>query len=427
VAVWREGIEGHPAYQALVEAEAILDGVETPSDEEELASVNRGRIVVSAVRAALGAIDQQLIPEDLISEISDSASQIRDSSRAFASSGDATHLAPLQTHLDIVLRELTLGAFARPEVVDSLRDSLVRYRQAAGQLVRNLETEVDAASAKAAAADATLAALDERISQAAEIAGSEILAKLAPLETRTAELSDRIVAEGTKVDSLIATSTKEFDDARTEWDRQHLALVEQHKVYAVDAVAESNREAATQRQAIQTAADRVLNALKEQELEARKLVSTIGAIAITGGFGEYAHQQKRRADIWSVLTVASLLTAFLPGAIYLLRVTFGDQAPVDLERFIERIAVGTPLYAIAAYAAVQSARSRDNERRARTMELELAAVGPYLARLSDKDRNAMLLQLTPRYFGQALGSKVGETGLAMGEAVKRIEDASKAP
>lgn len=128
---------------------------------------------------------------------------------------------------------------------------------------------------------------------------------------------------------------------------------------------------------------------------------------------------------WSVVTIVSLVIATIPGAVYFLSITFGGQGAVDIERFLERVITGTPLYVIAGYAAIQGARARENERKARAKDLELAAVGPYLASLEDAQRNAMTMVLAPRYFGESSSGPVGNEGIAAGEIIKAIEDAGK--
>ena len=183
--------------------------------------------------------------------------------------------------------------------------------------------------------------------------------------------------------------------------------------------------AEAQRGEIRDEADGIMASLRDQESDARNVVSSIGALGITGGFGEYAHQQKRRADIWNIVTIVSLVIASLPGAVYFVSINIGIQQPVDLERFLERILTGGPLYVIAGYAAIQGARSRENERWARAKELELAAIGPYLARLDHEQRTRVLVEMAPRYFGQTTSARSGSEGIATATVVKALEDARK--
>ena len=72
VAVWKDGVESHPVYQALTEAQATLDRV-VPPDGDQLTLVARARAVVAAVRKALESADPQLIPDRLLDGIAANA------------------------------------------------------------------------------------------------------------------------------------------------------------------------------------------------------------------------------------------------------------------------------------------------------------------------------------------------------------------
>lgn len=425
MAVWSEGVEKHQAYQALTAAQATIDGIGALDNEEQLALLSRARAAVSSVRAALTAVDPQLLADVTLDRIAPWATQIRDSASAFSDSHDEAHLASMEANIALVLDQFGLGAFLSPDVVEVLRDNLTRYRRTGRQFVEDLESDVAATRATAEGVASRLAALDGQITAEVSKAGAEVTAKVAPIDARVSDLAASVAAEATKVTTLIANQTKAFDDAMAEQQRQFLEFMAARQERVTSAVTSATNAAKGQRTRIQGEAAQVLADLREQEQAARTVVSSIGALGITGGFGEYAHQQKRRADIWNVVTVLALIVASIPGAVYFITVNLGFQQPVDLERFLERILTGGPLYVIAGYAAIQAARSRDNERWARSKELELAAVGPYLALLSEGDRNAVLVELAPRYFGQTAVGTTGSEGIAAARWIQALEDSAK--
>lgn len=425
MAIWRDGIEGHPLFQALTAAQATIDGIAGVEDAEQLAFLSRVRAVVSSARAAISAADPQLVADATLDRIVPEANQIRDSAAAFTEGHDPAHLSAMDSNASTLLDELGLGAFLNPEVVDALRDNLTRYRRAGRQLVEDLESDVATARDQAATVTARLAALDATIAEEVSKVGAEVVAKIAPVDARVSELAEKLAVETARVSTLLTNQTKSFEDATAEQQAAFLKFMSEREERLNRAETTASNAAKSQRTQIQKSADEVLERLLAKEEEARKVVSSVGALGITGGFGEYAFQQKQRADRWNIATVVALVIATIPGAVYFLSVTLGGQQPVDLERFLERIVTGGPLYVIAGYAAIQGARSRDNERWARAKELELAAIGPYLALLSETERNAVLIELAPKYFGQPAGHKAGDEGIAAARIVKAVEDTGK--
>jgi uncharacterized protein YoxC len=425
VSVWSDGVEGHQTYQSLTAAQASIDGISGLEDIDQLALLSRARAAISAIRAALAAVDPQLLADATLDRIAPEANQIRDSAAAFSDGHDGAHLATMESNVASILNELGLGAFFSPGVVDALRDSLTRYRRAGRQFVEELESDVTTTRNQAKAVAARLASLDGQITEETAKVGTEVTAKIAPIDARVSDLAANVAAEATRVTTLIANQTKAFEDATAEEQRQFLEFMSAREETLNKAEAGATNAARAQRTRIQADADQVLADLRQQEQDARAVVSSIGALGITGGFGEYAHQQKRRADIWNVVTVLSLIVASIPGAVYFISVNLGIQQPVDLERFLERILTGGPLYVIAGYAAIQAARSRENERWARSKELELAAVGPYLALLTEGERNAVLVELAPKYFGLTAVGNPGNEGIAAARIIQAIEESAK--
>jgi hypothetical protein len=408
----------------MTAAEATLNGISEPTNEEEAASVGRAQAGVSAIRAALISASPQLVAQRTLDPVVNSAVQVRDSASAFSTTADPAHLVTLHDHLDVILAAMGMGAFFSPDVVDAMRDNLTRYRRAGRVLIAGAEADVERLEQKATKTNEALDALGVRIGEEVERVGADVVSRIAPFESRVNEVSTKLAAEGAKIDALVDSSSKNFQDSLTSWQSDHEKALEAAGSQTAEALKDVASKAESQRNGLKRSASDVIETLNDHERKAREVVSTIGAIAITGGFGEYAHQQRHRADIWSVVTILALVVASVPGIWYFLSVTFAGQQAVSLERFVERVLTGVPLYVIAGYAAVQGARARDNERRARAKELELAALGPYLANLEDpKQRDAAIVALANRYFGDLSAPTVGNEGISTSPVIKAVEEA----
>jgi hypothetical protein len=70
--------------------------------------------------------------------------------------------------------------------------------------------------------------------------------------------------------------------------------------------------------------------------------------------------------------------------------------------FAGRVLVAAACGILATYAARQSKRHLDVERRSRQIQLELASIDPYLASLPEEKRVEVKRLLAERFFGQTL-------------------------
>ncbi len=133
------------------------------------------------------------------------------------------------------------------------------------------------------------------------------------------------------------------------------------------------------------------------------LVDLVTTSTTSGGFGAEANRQKTEGDKWRSRAV---IFGLLATGVAVFAVIYAVSVEVKMSLVIAKIAVVVTLAGLAGYAAKQSAEHRGREVRARRLELELTAFGPFTEALRDeeKEREARVAFID-RIF-------VGEQGLA---------------
>lgn len=168
----------------------------------------------------------------------------------------------------------------------------------------------------------------------------------------------------------------------------------------------------------------MIASLEEQKAAALKLVNATGAIAYSGSYGGYAAQQGRAATRWAILTVIALVGLSLFGAWQVIELHGGA---IDLTQLALRLVVTVPAFALVAFAARESGKHRENERKARRLELELAAIDPYLALLDATKRDEIKAQVATRMFAQPDQLPLAEDGITpvVKELISLVKDLAK--
>jgi hypothetical protein len=121
---------------------------------------------------------------------------------------------------------------------------------------------------------------------------------------------------------------------------------------------------------------------------------------MSGGYLEFSNSEKRQADIWRYVSVGIgvLAVVALGWAVY---ITSHESSPawdVVSGRYLLALIIG----GLSTYAGTQSAEHRKRSVKARDLELKLAAIGPYLATIPERDRDQILEMFTFVFFSDIL-------------------------
>lgn len=145
-----------------------------------------------------------------------------------------------------------------------------------------------------------------------------------------------------------------------------------------------------------TGAEQHLGAMVQLEEEARKLVGLIGNTGVTGSYQKIADRELNSANWMRGTAIGAIVVLTL-----LVVAIIWEIGTVQFvwEVMLFRLLAGLPLVGLAWYCGKESARHRTNEERNRRIELELAALSPYLHQLPEDKAILVRESLTAKYFG----------------------------
>lgn len=381
---WDDRVNGHQAIQLVRQLAAAVSPLSLEKGSlEDTAALHRAKEATAHLERLVNAADAELIAPAILERMVAPAQGAVAAAEAFATSNEIGQLATLNANLDMLLDFSAALIVAAPilskrqqtESVSSFRETATKYLEALQQEARALAEEITAARQQAAE--------ENRLSS------ERIDAQKASLATLEASID----SQKGRLDTAISDFQKQF--LESEATRQKSATD------SVTAVVDDLR----------ATAGKGITELEGFKQQAETLVDAVGAAALGGGYRKYAVSQGRAA--WFLFTVGVLaLGAVTVGGLKFLE-TIGNQ-PFTLQDLWLRLVIVIPLLAISGIAIAQSGGHRANERKAKKAELELAALGPYIALLPKETQEKIRADMVERFFGQAEDSQSG--GEAIGSS-----------
>ncbi len=138
----------------------------------------------------------------------------------------------------------------------------------------------------------------------------------------------------------------------------------------------------------------------QHKMNVEKLVGVIGNLGVTSGYLTTANDAKKTVRIWQMITVGAMLALILIAyCIFLPNI----EAGFTWSGFAGRVFVTLTVGALAAYAGTQADKYQKVERYNRRLALELEAIGPFIAPLSEEKQADFRVKIGDRSFGQGDG------------------------
>lgn len=138
----------------------------------------------------------------------------------------------------------------------------------------------------------------------------------------------------------------------------------------------------------------VLQTLKEHNQRADKLLAAVGEKGGSLGYEKHAEAGRKARRFWQVITILGFVGWLLLSAFtYLLTFSMSPSAGLALRN----LAVGLPFVLLCGFGVMQVSRSSKVETSNRRLELQLLAMEPLMAGLSDKQRNDVRKLVIPQF------------------------------
>ena len=363
-----EQFEAHPVWQSLAGFQSEIERDFEPTNQEERDAVRRLHAAAEFVDN-LRDIDPALVEPQPMNDLHTYVEQIRN--QVVAIPGNRANLTSAAGVVTSIM------ATTRAHFPPPTADSATRAAKAAATRYKNsLDAEVE-----------TLRKANESLQgQLTEAEEARTAAEAAATE-RLEELKAAITEHETTVGTLTTTLQAQIDGQRTtftaEAQQRETAFKEAERLRgeagdaSILAVEEAAANARTEQQG---AAAAVLAQLEAYQEQAAALVDTTSRHAIAGDYTTWAAKQGRAALTWTIAALG-LGIATVAVLIYALR----DASDDSVQFTVYKTSISIVGLILAGYAARQASEHRHQERTAKRLSLDLAALEPFLAHVENAE------------------------------------------
>ncbi|MBT9540141.1 hypothetical protein [Thiobacillus sp.] len=418
-----ERISGHQIFAELTEFANALELAKEASSQEQapLDNWDRANAVAAYVRRTLDQVDPLLVVPGNLANMATYLLQARSEINSFVSNKNIGHWNNAQTYLDNCLAQLAAFPRQTAEGIDDLRDVASTFRTV-------ISGWLDAIKKDSEGISQMLGALQTRIAEAIAEINTQKQRLDTAISTHQQQFSDAQQARQTEFASAEQARTvaaaKSEETRQTEFEEAEGERAEAEKQAAAEA-AKIHSEIASQ---LRTDGNTVITELKGQKAHAEKLIGIITDTGMAYGYQKTANEERSRAALWKFVAAGSMVVWIVIGVIFFY---FTYDKDLTWPTVIRQMLISTPFILLAGFAALQVSRHQKNERGLRQSELELASIDPFLATLTDDERNTVKREFATRHFGHreadtehdAADPKIAENLLAMAKALQEIQQA----
>lgn len=365
-----EEYEAQAAWTTLGTLQGLLEKDLRPDADDERYAVRRLHSVAEFVDA-LREVDPTLVEPAALSDVNTHLTQIVNHLNAYTSDMDANkaHLSAAATQVTSVMTSVRqqFPTWIPDEATRAAKAASTRYKNALDAEAERLVEMVD--DLKAQLADAHTQRQDD------QTAASE----------RLDELQQQITSAETEIGTLTTKLSAQIDTQRTAFEaeatqrsaafKEAEQLRETAEADRVERAVEAARKAREQQE---TDAASLLAKLETYKTQAASLVDTTSRHAIAGEYGTWSSHQARAAFWWTVVAVV-IGVGTVGGLIFAVKSAADDS----IQFTVYKTSISIIGLIVAGYAARQAAEHRREERTAKRLALDLAALGPFLEQVTD--------------------------------------------
>lgn len=365
-----EDFHSHTLWNTLDALQAKVEGDLHLTEDEDRYNARRLHAVVEYLDS-LRDVDPVLLEPQALNDMGSHLQQVLNALDSYLADpdGNRQYLASAAGYiLNVTTNARTqLVPFVPDEAQRAAKAASTRFKNALDAEVQRLKAEVDALSEQLAGEKQQREADDEAAQERLSALTATIAEREATVDTLTTKLNAQIDLQRTSFEQEAAARAETFKEA--EAGREE---VEGTRIEAAEAALAKARE----EQAAEAAA--LIAKLETYKAQAAALVDTTSRHAIAGDYGTWASNQAEAALRWTVATVVIGLGT-VAGLIY----AVGSAADDSIQFTIYKTSISVVGLIVAAYCARQAAEHRKEERTAKRLALDLAALEPFLEQIDD--------------------------------------------
>jgi hypothetical protein len=383
---WRKQFNEHPLHKSLEIINNLLSTTSLKTkDEVVLDSFNRLLVVMQAFTKFVQALNPELTVKAYLDNLYAPLSQIIPQLTEFGKSENPVHLQSANQQADQLVQKMP--PFALPETA-------IQYAESVNSLSIAIEGLIASLTEQSKKTSTSLKNLNDRLTAASG---------------REAQLDKTIETQKGRLDTAIAEFQKQFSDAQEARRKEVVATETNFKAQLekfketitneVTTLVVNQKNILTDLSAkLSARGNQIIAEMENKKNAAAKVLDVSTNVAVSGGYGKYASEEKSAADFFRGIALL-FMCALIYFAYRTIEVALHVDA-IDWRLLAIRALTTFTLTIPSFYAVKESNKHRTTERRYRKMQLELAAVDPYLELLEKEKRDQIKLKLSERFFAQ---------------------------
>jgi len=383
---WRQQFDEHPLHTELEQINALLSSASLKTDDASIIEpFDRLIIVLKTFNYFVECLNPECTTNAYLDKLNGVVSQLRPQLEQFLKDENPVHLKSANTQADQLTQHMP--PFALPEIA-------AKQASAVGDLVVAAEGLIVSLSDKSKSVSGDLEKLkteSQATSQKLAQLDQTIESQKARLDTAVADFqkqfSETEAARRTKAEQSEENFKTQFEQLKNKVSEDIAAL----KTAQTEELEQLSIE-------LKATAQQILADMESKKDAAAKVLNVSTNVAVSGGYGKYASQEKIAAEIFRGIALIFMI-CLIVGAYKTIAVALKIDA-IDWRLLSIRTITTFTLAIPAFYAVKESGKHRLAERRYRKMQLELAAIDPYLELLDKEKREGIKVDLSKRFFAQ---------------------------
>jgi len=378
----------HKIHQNINEACKHLERSEIQQlNKDQISNFTRLKKGIAAVRSKIEALDPELLSIDTINTLANNITQIRAESVAFLSNKNFGHINNANNYLDQLLNSARIQLVLAPEtdqavskaVTDAHEKSLELFKKGS-EAISGLKTKVD------------------EYHQSTEHGKAHIQELEKVIETQKSRLDQAISNFQQQFSTQQSQRSTEFTTTTNNVLQEFAASQKEFSGKFIQALSDQSNEFKKHLDEVKQRSSTHQEFLDKRKGEVDEMFGAIGQGLRAGHFANTADAERKSANLFRWISLG-LMTAMIiaAGFTYYYSLTHTE---VDWKLLLLRFGTTMIIAIPAVYAAQESSRHRDREKKLRKLHLELASIDAYLSLLPTETQYKLKEELTAKFFGQ---------------------------
>lgn len=382
-----ERITAQASYKNTVNVIQVINEIDSSNSStistRELEMLGRINSTFDFLKEAFDKVDPWLVSTSTMESINSPISQVLGEITNYKNNRNEGHLSNCLSYIESLLQYFPqLLVTNTPEEIEGVRSSVIKFRQSVGQHLSHLEKDL-----------------------------TETSTAFTKNKEKLNELTSAINDQKTRVDSIVNEFQSQFLQGQTQRTELFNTFLKGSEAEFNDTLEVSGNSLKQQlieqsdtfksligdfKSKIQTELDQIHAMNKEAE----KIVGIISMKGLAHGYQKIANDEGKKAFWWNIGSLVSMVAVIAFGVIFLLM----HKGALDWTALISRIVLTGVGITLFTYCAKQATNHRNEERRNRKIELELASLDPYLKDLDTQEQKDVKQKLVDKYFGVEITS-----------------------